>query len=162
MRKDEPRPAYTMILFLKSHIDQYTRKDGSIVQAHDDNRQPAQIPQAAAGLAGPKREQWMAAHQEQHERMHQHMPALQREMAEHKATQQRELEEHAKHHGLANEAVERGDNDAAVNHGRLAYEASLRSFAAGAKHKHASAEYEKHAKKVEALQKKKEKILPGV
>lgn len=28
-----------LILFFKSHIDTYTRKNGSVVQAHDDKRQ---------------------------------------------------------------------------------------------------------------------------
>jgi len=28
-----------IVLFIKSHIDTYTRKDGTVVQAHDDKRQ---------------------------------------------------------------------------------------------------------------------------
>lgn len=30
-----------VILFFKSHVDTYTRKDGTVVQAHDDKRQAA-------------------------------------------------------------------------------------------------------------------------
>lgn len=31
-----------VLLFFKSHIDTFTRKDGSVVQAHDDKRQAAE------------------------------------------------------------------------------------------------------------------------
>lgn len=33
--------AQSVILFFKSHVDTYTRKDGSVVRAHDDKRQAA-------------------------------------------------------------------------------------------------------------------------
>lgn len=29
-----------IILFFKSHVDTYTRKDGTVVSAHEDNRRP--------------------------------------------------------------------------------------------------------------------------
>jgi hypothetical protein len=38
---------------LKSHIDQYTRKDGTVVQAHDDKRQAAQPHPVGQTLSGP-------------------------------------------------------------------------------------------------------------
>lgn len=151
-----------MIIFVKSHIGQYTRKDGAVVQAHDDNRQAAQAPNEAVDrLPSEKRAQWHAAHQAHHEIVNQHMPNAKREMDEHKAKHKIAIDEHAKHHALASEAAENGDNEGAVNHGRIAYQASLRSFVATANHKKASSEYEKHAKRADALQKKKEKILPG-
>lgn len=43
----------TLIVFpdlLKAHVDQYVRKDGSVVQAHDDKRQAA-APKPAAGAS---------------------------------------------------------------------------------------------------------------
>ena len=35
----------SLILFFKSHIDTFTRKDGSVVAAHDDKRQAATEPE---------------------------------------------------------------------------------------------------------------------
>jgi hypothetical protein len=47
----------TLIVFpalLKSHVDQYTRSDGTVVQAHDDKRVAAAPKAAAGGYAPPK------------------------------------------------------------------------------------------------------------
>jgi hypothetical protein len=56
----------TIIVFpdlLKSHVDQYTRSDGTVVQAHDDKRMAAQVHPAVAHAvaAGAKYKSGVAA-----------------------------------------------------------------------------------------------------
>lgn len=40
-----------ILLFAKSHIDTYTRQDGTVVRAHDDKRQPAKATPGAPTTA---------------------------------------------------------------------------------------------------------------
>lgn len=91
-----------LVLFFKAHVDTYTRGDGTLVEAHDDNRPSAQAqPEKPKRQQKPKKTPELVAHER----------AEKKTIEKHGTTAGRWAEDTYKKYYLAYLELERGKKD---------------------------------------------------